>query len=186
MGTDFTKFIERFTEPSGKKGIIAILGAILMFYVSPDKANDLALDIVNILIAVYGVYQVFRNETGSTVKVIEKMKKAGLLSIVMILVIPVMMVQADPFLCVDAQDNIESYNLQIDGGAIIEGLPFTVWTYGTILTHCIYDVGALGAGNHTFMVQPVGTSGWEADWSVPFDAEKPGGATGMRIRKSGG
>jgi len=178
-------FTDKLLEPSTIKGIVALIGAVLIFFMTPEAVDNWGTKITNLLVALYGVYQIFRNETSQVIKVAEKMKAAGMLSIIMLLIIPVAMVQADPFLCVDAQDDIASYSLQIDGGAIIDDFPFTEWTYGETLTHCLYDVGALGAGEHTFLIMPVGSSGWEGDWSVPFSARKPGGVTGIRIRKSG-
>lgn len=92
---------------------------------------------------------------------------------------------AQQYLCCEAQAGANTYNLQIDGSATwLENLPFVPVTHGNTDYHCIYDVGTLGQGEHTFVGVAVDVSGWEGPVSVPFVASRPGAIASMKILKN--
>jgi len=86
-------------------------------------------------------------------------------------------------LCVEPQITTGTYTIEIDGGTPIVDMPFIAYTDPDGDWHCIYDVGTLGAGDHTFRVMAVDASGWEGSWSDPFSAVRPGASTKWKIRK---
>ena len=173
--------MDRLLEPSTIKGIVALIGAVLIFFLKPEEANNWATNISNLLFALYGVYQIFRNESAQLVKVAEKMeKKLALLAIVFLFTIPMVVNAAE--VCVEPLIAEGSYTLEIDA---VE-LEITTWNSYTDADgtwHCFDVIDGLSSGAHTFRVKAVDTSGWDGEWSLPFDAYRPGQSNNWKIRK---
>lgn len=84
-------------------------------------------------------------------------------------------------LCVEPTITNGLYELNDNGTITSHGFVEYVDTDGT--WHCIKDVADLTEGDHTFLVRSIDVSGIEGNWSLPFDARKPGASTKWKIRK---
>lgn len=155
---------------------------------------------------IFGLYEIMRTDSAQTAinyieaevksKLIEKgvlpNDKGGACLTVLVLilafvvgcalVIPTSALAASS-LCVEPLIVDGTYTLEVDGGTPIPDLPFVVETDQDGVWHCIYDVGTLGGGEHTFRVMAVDISGWEGVWSDPFVAVRPGASQRWKIKK---
>jgi len=183
---------EKLLQPSSIKGFVLIIGTVLAYFLKPEQVDNISIDIAAIAGAVYGLIQIFRNESKQITNVVEKAKSAGVLSVFLVMVLFTPLAQADPFYCFDPIDGIGpdsgTYEITVDGGdsLFFTGAQIIVATdQATDDTHCVYDVGALGAGGHTFRYRGVDVSGWEGEWSDPFVASRPGMGSGQKIFNPG-
>lgn len=82
---------------------------------------------------------------------------------------------AAPFLVCDPQAGVISYNLDVNGGAVIYDIPAAPDGY------IRYDLAGMAAGAYIFRAQAIGQGGWPSDWSDPFDTMKPGSPLNLRV-----
>ena len=112
------------------------------------------------------------------------MKKLFLILIVCFLMFLPAAVLASPFLACDIPtEEWQRSDVEIDG-VIVEGL-FQVSSDGTALL--LLDLEGMAPGPHTFRARFVDTPTWPGpgEWSLPFDATKPGGVPGgVRVIKN--
>ena len=172
--------MDKFLEPSTIKGIVALVGAVLMFFMKPEEANNWVTNITNFLLALYGVYQIIRDENGQIVKVAEKLKETGIIALTLVL-IPIGVAHSAE-VCIEAQIAEGSYILSIDG--IEQELDtWNTYTDADGTWHCFDVIDTLSMGTHTFDAQAVHISGWASGWFGPFDAYRPGKSNNWKIRR---
>ena len=175
--------MDKLLQPSTIKGIVALIGAVLIFFMKPAEANNWATNISNILFALYGLYQIFRNESAQLMKAVNKITNTGAAILLIILILPLATANAQE-ICFEPIISSGTYTLKIDDGTPIPDLPFTAYSDPDGDWHCVDNVlDYLSGGQHTFQVMAVDPSGWEGEWSSPFVAYRPGQSTKWKIRK---
>lgn len=80
----------------------------------------------------------------------------------------------------DPQSGVANYDVEVNGTVIAADYPAEI--DGSI----DYNIDHLGPGQVTFRLRAKDVSGWGSDWSVPFDATKPGNPGNARIVKDAG
>lgn len=80
----------------------------------------------------------------------------------------------------DPQTGVAAYDVEINGVVTDSNHP----AEGDGSIH--YNIDHLGPGPHIFRLRAYDTSGWGSDWSVPFDALKPGAPGNAKIVKDAG
>ena len=80
----------------------------------------------------------------------------------------------------DPQTGVATYEVEVNG--VVTDPSHPAEADGSI--H--YNIDHLGPGPHIFRLRAYDTSGWGSDWSVPFDATKPGSPGNARIVKDAG
>lgn len=179
--TTWDQVLGRLT-PSTIRGIVVVCGTLGWNFTEGKVQAWIAV----ITLLVYGAYDILRTDSAKkAIDVVqEQLTKRGVIAIFLLigcaLILP-MNAHADSALCVEPQITAGTYTLEVDGGAPIVGLPFVLETEDGEEWHCIYDVGTLGAGNHTFRTMAVDASGWEGIWSDPFVATRPSASQRHRI-----
>lgn len=77
----------------------------------------------------------------------------------------------------DPQAGVTHYDIEVNG--VVEASMYVAEADGSVK----YNIDHLGPGPRTFRLRAYDASGWGSDWSVPFDASKPGNPGNARIVK---
>ncbi len=80
----------------------------------------------------------------------------------------------------DPQVDVMTYDVEVNGVVVATNHPAEA--NGSI----DYNVDSLGPGPVSFRLRAKTVSGWGSDWSLPFDASKPGSPGNARIVKDAG
>ena len=77
----------------------------------------------------------------------------------------------------DPQTGVAAYEVEVNGVVTDPNHP----AEGDGSIH--YNIDHLGPGPHIFRLRAYDASGWGSDWSLPFDATKPGSPGNAKIIK---
>ncbi len=102
------------------------------------------------------------------------MIKKLLITIAAIVLLPAF-VWASPFLVCDPQGGIIGYDVEINGTIVATNV--VPEANGSIR----YDLAGQTPGPYTFRLKAMGEGDYPSDWSLPFDATKPGNPGNARI-----
>ena len=80
----------------------------------------------------------------------------------------------------DPQVDVVAYDVEVNGVVVATDHPAEA--NGSI----DYNIDSLGPGTVSFRLRAKTASGWGSDWSLPFDASKPGSPGSVRITKDVG
>ena len=101
-----------------------------------------------------------------------------LIAFLLVLLLPVSAL-AWSLVC-DPQVDVTAYDVEVNGVVVATNYPAEA--NGSI----DYNIDSLGPGPVTFRLRAKTVSGWGSDWSLPFDALKPGAPGNARIVKNAG
>ena len=80
----------------------------------------------------------------------------------------------------DPQVDVTAYDVEVNG--VVVATNYLAEANGSI----DYNIDSLGPGPVMFRLRAKTVSGWGSDWSLPFDASKPGSPGNARIAKDAG
>lgn len=91
-------------------------------------------------------------------------------------------VKADPFLVCDAPTEIiTNCEVEITQGITTNIVP-GICSLDADGDYLLLDLATRPNGMHTFRARWAGEGGWWSNWSLPFDASKPGSPGSVRIK----